>query len=115
MTVAEFYEAVSGDYAEATKRLMKDSLILKFIQKFPADPSFAELKAALEAGDTETAFRQAHTLKGVCANLAFTQLTASASEITEFLRAGKLDDAKACFPKVSADYETVITALEKVE
>lgn len=114
MTVQEFYEAIGGSYQEALSRLMNDGMITRFVQKFPKDPSFGELKTSLEANDTETAFRQAHTLKGVCANLALGRLTKSASEITEMLRGGDLESAKAYFPNVDADYAYVMDCIGKL-
>lgn len=48
---------------------------------------FAELSAALEAGDLDTAFSAAHALKGTLGNLALTPLCEPMSEITELLRA----------------------------
>lgn len=46
-------------------------MIRKFAVKFPEDKSFAELTKALEQGDVETAFRAAHTIKGLCLTLGF--------------------------------------------
>lgn len=89
MTAEEFYTAVGGDYKDALSRLMNDELILRFLGMFPKDPSYSELLAAHEAGDEERLFRAAHTLKGVCANLALTGLAETASEITEYYRPGK--------------------------
>ena len=42
----------------------------------------------MEAGNREEAFRAAHTIKGICANLAFNTLLASSEELTEALRNG---------------------------
>ena len=111
MTIEEFYAVIGGDYQEALTRLMKDSLIERFVLKFENDPSFKELSDFLAAQNTEEAFRAAHTLKGVCRNLAFAKLGDSASEITEMLRAGNLEEALTYFPTVQADYDTVISTL----
>ncbi|MCF0112937.1 MAG: Hpt domain-containing protein [Bacilli bacterium] len=114
MTIAEFYSITGGDYREATSRLMNDALILRFIKKFPLDPSFASLEEALSRDATEEAFRHAHTLKGVAGNLAFARLASSASTVTEALRAGNLEEGKAAFPKLKEDYDAVIAALSEV-
>ncbi|MCF0262036.1 MAG: Hpt domain-containing protein [Sphaerochaetaceae bacterium] len=115
MTIKEFYDAISGNYNEALGRLMKDSLIQRFVLKFANDQSFTELSSNLESGNTQEAFRAAHTLKGVCMNLAFTKLGNSASEITELLRADNLEMAKQYFPTVKEDYELVISCIAKIE
>ncbi|MDO4178653.1 MAG: Hpt domain-containing protein [Phascolarctobacterium sp.] len=115
MNIKEFYAKTSGNYEEAVGRMMKDSLVQRFVLKFANDKSFAELKENLATGNTEVAFRAAHTLKGVCKNLAFTKLADTASEITEMLRAGDLASAQAYFPNVEADYNMVIAAISEID
>jgi len=114
MNIKEFYEIISGNYQEALERMMKESLVQRFVIKFLNDKSFAELQENLESGNTEVAFRAAHTLKGVCKNLAFTKLADSSSEITEMLRAGDLSAAKSYFPKVQSDYILVVKAIAEI-
>ena len=114
MNIEEFYAKISGNYPDALARLMRESLVERFVLKFAKDKSFEELEANIEAGHTELAFQAAHTLKGVCKNLAFTKLADASSEITELLRAGKLEAAKIYFPLVKAEYDIVIEALGKL-
>lgn len=95
---------------------MKDSLIEKFVLKFPNDTSFDALKAAVAEERWDDAFAAVHTLKGVSLNLAFERLGASASELTEVLRpqnsAGRdLTTILGLFETVQEDYETVIAQL----
>ena len=71
MTLQEFYAVVGGDYQDALNRMMMEAMLRKFLAKFPTDPSFENLSAALEAGNREEAFRAAHTIKGLCQNLGF--------------------------------------------
>lgn len=89
MTIKECYEAMGGDYEDVLKRLMNEARIQKFALMFKKDPSMSQLTQAMDAGDVETAFRAAHTLKGICANLGFKSLFEVSYEITEALRAGK--------------------------
>ena len=70
-------------------------------------------KAALAAGNTEEAFRAVHTLKGICANLGFERLYEEASEMTELLRRGELENAKSLFPGLAEEYEKVMEALNQ--
>ena len=86
MTLKECYTALCGNYDEALSRLMNERLMERFLQKFLSDPSFKEIKDAFDNKDGEKAFRGAHTLKGVSANLAFTKLSTSSSLLTEALR-----------------------------
>lgn len=86
MTIQECYQNLGGDYAQVETRLPSVSLVKRFITKFLDDGSFSELCRTMESGQRAEAFRAAHTLKGVCANLCFDRLLASASQLTELLR-----------------------------
>ena len=94
MTIKQCYQAMGADFEEISQRIPSEAMIRKFAVKFPEDKSFAELTKALEQGDVETAFRAAHTIKGLCLTLGFSHLTAPASELTELLRAGRLDGSE---------------------
>lgn len=115
MTMEECYQQLGGNYAEVSARLPSPRLVEKFMGKFREDKSFGMLCAAMKAGDREEAFRAAHTLKGVCANLSFTRLLDSASRLTEVLRpatdaipAGAL----ALLEEVRRDYEETVRAIQ---
>lgn len=86
-------------------------LVEHFLMKFREDRSFSELLSALERGETETAFRAAHTLKGICANLGLGRLFEQASVVTELLRSGDLEGAKNAVPLLASEYDCVIKAL----
>lgn len=108
MTIQECYQQLGGDYTALKTRLPSDSLITKFITKFLDDRSFSELCCALQKGQREEAFRAAHTLKGVCANLGFDRLGASAGRLTDLLRTegnGVPEDAAFIMDEVIRDYE----------
>ena len=86
MNLEKLYKEIHGDYAEAKARLMNDRLVEKFVLKFLTDPSMQQLRDAIASGDHDVAFRAVHTLKGVAANLSFTELWRAASALTEQLR-----------------------------
>ena len=71
MTIRECYDELGLDFDAVLSRLVNEKLVQKFALKFLDDPSFQNLKDALDSKDVETAFRAAHTLKGVCLNLGF--------------------------------------------
>ena len=114
MTIQECYQVLGGDYAQVEKRLPGIHLIRRFIAKFLDDGSYPELCRAMEQGQTEEAFRAAHTLKGVSANLGFDRLTASSGELTELLR-GRTDgiptEAVPLLDMVRQDYELTADAM----
>lgn len=111
MTIQECYERLGGSYREAKGRLMSDRLVEKFMLKFPQDKAMSELETALTTEDYEMAFRAAHTLKGVAANLAFSALQVSASELTEALRRSKTAPDEGLVRNVREDYAKTIDAL----
>lgn len=114
MTIDECCQQLGGDYATLKTRLPSDSLIKRFITKFLDDSSFSELCHAIQEGQREEAFRAAHTLKGVCANLGFDQLGASASKMTELLRpegSGIPEEAVFMMNEVKRDYEMTVGAI----
>ena len=115
MTLQECYAMLCGNYDEARSRLMSDSLIEKFVLKFPQDPTMQNLRDALSEEDYETAFRAAHTLKGVAANLAFSSLQEVASNLTEQLRAEKKKPDDALLEKVEEKYALVIEAIKNFQ
>ena len=63
MTIEECYKNVGADYADVIRRLGSEETARYFALKFLNDGTFSQLESALNAGDGETAFRAAHTLK----------------------------------------------------
>ena len=114
MTVQEFYEEVGGDYNYIVSRLKTEDRIIKFAGMFARDESYKTLVEALDAQDVDTAFRAAHTMKGMCQNMAFTRLLRSSQDITELLRAKDLESAKDMLSKVTEDYNLVIDGINKL-
>ena len=89
MTIQECYKKMGADYQEVLGRLHNEAMIGRFVRMFLQDDSFQILEEALRRGDVKEAFRGAHTLKGVCQNLGFSNLYAPAYALTETLRAGQ--------------------------
>ena len=118
MTIEQCYQEIGGNFAEVCGRLPSQRLVEKFVRKFPEDQSYAELTAAMAAGNHDVAFRAAHTLKGVAANLSFTKLRTSASELTELLRTPAdtiPPEAAPMLEAVTRDYEATIAAIRALD
>ena len=111
MTVQEFYDEVGGDYNEIMSRLRTEDRIRKFAGMFTRDESYKTLVQSINDGDAEEAFRAAHTMKGMCQNMAFTRLFQSSHEITEVLRGKDIEGAKKMLEKVTEDYDIVIAGI----
>ena len=86
MTVRECYEKIGSDFDKVLGRMGSEALVKRFAVKFLEDKSFEELTESLKEKDGEDAFRAAHTLKGICANLGLDRLYEADSELTEKLR-----------------------------
>ena len=73
-----------------------------------------ESKSLQECSQEMEAFRAAHTMKGMCQNMAFTRLYQSSHEITEILRGKDLEAAKKMLDVVTEDYNIVIAGIGKL-
>ena len=116
MNMEECYNRMGGDYAQVLLRLPSGALVKKFITKFLDDGTYQELCRAMEQGDRELAFRAAHTLKGVCANLGLERLRASAGTLTETLRlqaAAIPSEAAAQLEQIHADYRLTVDTIRE--
>ena len=115
MTIKECYEVIGSNYQEVSERIGSDKIFDKFVNKFPSDKSFEELKEGLQEKDGKKAFRAAHTLKGICLNLGFDKLYEVSSELTEKLRGGETAGSENLFTAVAEQYEIVTGAIAKLE
>lgn len=114
MTLQECYEKMGANYDEVRRRLLKDERIQKILLLFLKDPSYESLKAAMDSGDRETAFRAAHTLKGISLNLGLTALQQSSSALSEALRNDPpADNAQALYETLIPDYEKVASTIQQ--
>ncbi len=114
MTVKECYEMAGADFDDTMNRLGSEDLVKRFAVKFLQDKNYEELKDAMEAQDAERAFRAAHTLKGVCANLGFKELLQASSELTEKLRGREFEGSEPLFEVVEERYNKVIEAVTQL-
>ena len=102
--IEEMYKNSGSSYEIAISRMQNDDRIKKYLGFFLEDSSYSSLKKAIEDGNCDEAFRAAHTLKGVCQNMAFTALSKVVEQITEELRAKDFEKAVITFPEVTKLY-----------
>ena len=112
----QFFVCVGGNAKEVVGRLGGDpGLVIHFLSKFEKDGSFQSLCDALNNDDGETAFRAAHTMKGLCATLGLQNLFEKSSAITEMLRGGgAIQPAKDAMPALKKEYDSTIEALKRL-
>lgn len=103
------------DYDGAMERFMgRSDLYLNFIKKFLEDSSYQCMLEAIENKDVDTAFRHAHTLKGLCANLSLAKLRQECSELVECLRSGNLNDIAEPLERVEKTYQELLAVLKQI-
>ena len=99
---------------EGKKRVMNNGkLYAKLLTKFKTDTNLNNLVTFADAQDWEKAQIEAHTLKGVAANLSLTKLFNQALDVeTQFkeksLKAGELESLKLCFSETLIAVEKVV-------
>ena len=114
MKLDEFFRCVGGDYGEAKARFQNDERIVRFLNMFLGDDSMQNLTNAMNTGDTTTAFRAVHTLKGVAQNLGFDGLYRAAFALTEEMRGGKPLTDTALYEAVAQQQQIVLDAVRQL-
>ena len=112
--IQKFYKNINGNYELALSRMQNDERIKKYLNFFLVDESYKSLEQGMNSNDCEMAFKGAHTLKGVCQNMAFTALSTVVEQITEELREKDIEKAKITFKKVQEEYKKVIDEINKI-
>jgi len=108
MTLREFYEKTNADYDAVIRRLINETLVLKYLNKFQNDVYFTQLRQAVSRQDYETAFRCAHTLKGLCLTLGFETMSRPVMALTEELREGRTENAETHLAAIEPLYADII-------
>jgi hypothetical protein len=65
MTLREFYAKTNADYDAVIRRLINETLVLKYLNEFQKDAYFAQLQHAAEERDYQTAFRCGFSCRSV--------------------------------------------------
>lgn len=115
MDLKEFYVLVGGNADEMVARLGgSEDLVKRFVKKFAEDKTFGSLVDALSKDDVDVAFRAAHTIKGVAANLGLEHLYAKAVTVTELLRSRNIAEAKNAMPSLDDEYQKTLALIAKL-
>ncbi len=75
---------------------------------------FDEIRTALAAADAVSLSRAAHSIKGSAGNFGAKRLAAAAFGVEQSGKAADFAGARAQLPHLSAEYESVRAALERV-
>ncbi|MDR1588411.1 MAG: Hpt domain-containing protein [Treponema sp.] len=98
---------------EGIKRVMNNNkLYVKLLAKFKAETSLDELINALASGDMEKAQVQAHTIKGISANLSLSELFKQVLELETQIKAMSADPNQT--EKVKTVFAETMKEIDKV-
>ncbi len=111
-SLSELYESVGGDMTSVIARLEDTETVELFVLEFANDPSYHTLLQSLREDDLESAFRAAHTLKGVGYTLGFARLGDCAAALCEKLR-GDIKPSATDLRQLKAEYDRVLSAIQK--
>lgn len=113
-TLSEFYEEIGGDIMNVLERLEDMETVEMFVLEFPSDPSYSMLLKNLQENDLTSAFRAAHTLKGISYTLGFQSLGDRAAELCDKLREVMLPSATVMH-QLETEYNRVLTAIKRIK
>ena len=93
------------NFAEGVARIMNNrSIYLRLLNKFKDTDNMSGLRNAVESGDHEKIRMEAHTLKGVAANLGLNGLSGKAADLDNALREGHGDQISALMERIEASF-----------
>lgn len=115
MTIKECYAQMGADYEGVLRRMGNAERVQRFAGMFLKDGSYDLLCQSVDGSDGDEAFRAAHSLKGVCANLGLTRLQEEASELTEALRGGRITpEAQPLLETVRREYLHAVQCIQQL-
>ena len=92
-------------YGEVMERFVNDEdFYFDYLHQFTQDEYILLLEQSLAQKKTEEAFKAAHTLKGLMANLGLLPLTEKIAPLVEVLRGGSLEGADELFSLFKATH-----------
>ncbi|MDR3139682.1 MAG: Hpt domain-containing protein [Treponema sp.] len=106
--------AVYINHQEGLGRVLNNAkLYVKLLNKFKTDTNYDELQETLKGGDYEKAQAQAHTVKGIAANLSLPELFKQSLELETQIKARavnpeSVESFKVCFKETLAAVDKVI-------
>lgn len=108
----EILQGLGVDYEALLRRFSGNEMILKkFLLKFPQDQTFPTLQKHVAEAVYAEVERDAHTLKGLSANLGFARLSEHCAALVSCVRNGEQDQANALFEHVRDEYERIVQGL----
>lgn len=111
----EIMKSAGIDYDTAIDRFGgNDAMYEKFVRRYADNTHYQELIDAFDENNSESAYKVAHSLKGVVGNLSFSDYYEAITPLTQFLREGKMEEARAMLPQLEQEQERICKALAEL-
>lgn len=110
MDIIYFYHSIGVEPESVIRRLMSESNVEKYLKRFPADATYAQLSSALEQQQYAKAILAAHTLKGVALSLELLPLADESRRLLGLLRETSPDTEK-----ISAVYQLIVERIQDLQ
>ena len=102
------------DYKGAVARFIgSEEVYEQFLYRFTCDKNLSQLEECLEKGDIETAFKRAHTLKGLSGNYGFNKMLEATIPVVEILRKGTANGIEEPLGKLKKTNKQVCDIINK--
>jgi len=88
------------------------SLYKRLLGRFVDGDLYDELVKALQSGDTEESTRQAHSLKGVSANLSLVKINTLSVELEKLVKENA--DYSSCLAELKQAYENTLEIIAEL-
>jgi len=89
------------------------SLYKRLLGRFVEGNHYEELEKALQSGDMEEATRQAHSLKGVSANLSLTKIRSLSIELEQLLKDNA--DYSSCLNELKQAFTKTVDMINELQ
>lgn len=90
-----------------------EALYIKFLKRFAEeDKSYQDMQKYFKEEAYEDAFKAAHSLKGLLANLGLEDIMGSVTVITEKLRSGSHEGVAQLMAQAEKEYENIMNILK---
>lgn len=102
------------DFDGAINRFIgSEDIYEEFLYRFPDDKNLSQLEEFLSKGDIESAFKKAHTLKGVTSNYGFINVYEAVIPVVEILRSGSSDGIEGPLAKLKKNNDFICNIINK--
>ena len=106
----ECYSKFGGNYKDAMNRMYSEERVIRYAFNFLDTTDDEMLEKAHDEKDNSKMFVFSHRIKGMAANLGFSDLQKSASQLTEMYRGGKIpdtSDSDKVYSEVESEYKKI--------